>query len=125
MLKERAFTLFEVMMAMGIFGIAVVGMMMALNSGLDAAADARREQAVRAEMENRMAALETRAAGEYEHSMEVKSPPMVITESLRPERVTASDRAVLEGFWRATVVAKWKEGGAERVMQSSFLRYGR
>ncbi len=111
------------MMAMGIFGMAVVGMMVALNSALSAAAEARREQTVRAEMENRMAVLETRPLAVYDHSESVPSPPMEITESVRPERITASDRAVLEGFWRVTIVAKWREGGAERLMEASFLRY--
>lgn len=124
MRKNQAFTLFEVMMAMGIFGMAVVGMMVALNAALSAAAEARREQAVRAEIENRIAVLERRPLGVHERSEKLPSPPMEITESVRPEPITASDRARLEGFWRVRVVAKWREGGAERAMEASFLRYG-
>lgn len=122
MKTKRAFTLFEVLLALGIFGIAVVGMMAALNGTLDSAREARREQLVRQAIENRLAELEGGDIREGERVTGEKSPAITITESVRREPVH-SGRERLEGFWRIRVTAAWQDRGEWRSEEASVLRY--
>ena len=121
--SEKAFTLFEVMMALGVFGIAVIGMMMALNGALNAAREARIGQFVRTEMDNRLAQLEAERPQELERTVEAGSPKIAFVESIRRETVQGGNRTSLDGFWRIQVLARWQASGEKREEEASFLVY--
>lgn len=118
------FTLLEVLLALGIFGLAVVGMMEALNSALEAARDARLEQIARTQLENRLAILQGEPLRATERRVDQSEPRMTFTESIQPERIITPDRRTLDGLWRIKAAVQWKVGGEERREESSFLRYG-
>lgn len=124
MLKSAAFTLFEVLMAMGIFALVVIGAMAALNAALTAAREARIEQHARIQIENRLALLEGGPIQEIERVVETETPKMIFTETVKRENVVGQNSTVLNGFWRVRVVAKWKADNEERSMEASFLRFG-
>ncbi|MFZ4681534.1 MAG: PulJ/GspJ family protein [Terrimicrobiaceae bacterium] len=119
----RAFTLLEVLLAMGIFAISVLGMMTALNDTLNAASDARTGQRVRSELENRLAALEEEDLREMERVTELKSPAMTVKETIRREPVITRGRDQLAGFWRVSVKAEWMAGGERNSEEASILRF--
>lgn len=56
-LKNRSggFTLVEVMLALGVFAIAVVGLITALNTAIEAALEVRQRAVIRTELESRIA----------------------------------------------------------------------
>lgn len=123
MRRNQGFTLFEVLIALGIFGMVVIGMMMALDSTLAAAKEARQEQAVRTQIANRMALLEGEELKELERRIQIESPKMTFIETVQKEAAQGRDREVLDGFWRVTILAKWQVGGQAVQEQASFLRY--
>lgn len=110
-------------MAMGVFGIAVIGMMLALNGALDAARAARLDQFVRTEMDSRLAQLEALAPRELTRTVELDSPRITMVESVHREEVKKSDSTVLSGFWRVSVQARWHLGVENREETASFLVY--
>lgn len=122
-MKKQAFTLFEVLLALGIFAIAVLGMVGALNGVLNAAREARIEQRVRTEVENRLAAWEDGKLEVTDRVTRQTSPPLTLTESIRREAVVNDRREVLDGFWRIKVVATWTTDGEARSEESSIVRY--
>lgn len=124
MRKPAAFTLFEVLMAMGIFALVVIGAMAALNATLTAAREARIEQHARIQLENRLAVLEDGPLEEIERVVETKDPDMSFHETVKREDVVAPDYTVYSGFWRVRVVAKWKADNEERTEEATFLRFG-
>lgn len=121
---RKAFTLFEVLMALGVFGIAVIGMMMALNGALSAAREVRMSQLVRTELDNRIALLESEKPQDLDRTIEMSSPKITFVESIHPEPVTGASREVLTGFWRVQVLAKWQADGQPQEELASFLVYG-
>ncbi len=54
-LRTRAFTLFEVMLALGIFAIAIVGLVSVIDTAIGTALDVREKSRMRIEMESRLA----------------------------------------------------------------------
>lgn len=123
MAKRGAFTLLEVLIALGVFAIAVVGMMVALNSILVAAKEARFSEIVRHRLENHLAFLEAGPIKEVNRKVELDSPKMTITETVRREQVVNANRSVLEGFWRVTVVAEWVTDGVKQKEEATILRF--
>lgn len=123
MAKRGAFTLLEVLIALGVFAIAVVGMMVALNSILVAAKEARFSEIVRHRLENHLAFLEGGPIKEVNRKVELDSPKMTITETVRREQVVNANRTVLEGFWRVTVVAEWVTDGVKQKEEATILRF--
>lgn len=111
-------------MALGIFAMAVVGAMTALNAVLGAAREVRQSDAVRTQMENRVAVLEGEELKEMERTVKGGVMGIVFKESLRRENVTGKDGQILSGFWRATVIAQWGVGSAKGEEKAEFLRYG-
>lgn len=111
-------------MALGIFAMAVVGAMTALNAVLGSAREVRSSDAVRTQMENRLALLEGAELKEMERTVNGDGMGVVFKESLRREKVTATDGQILEGFWRASVIAQWGAGATKNEEKAEFLRYG-
>lgn len=121
--KRGAFTLLEVLIALGVFAIAIVGMMVALDSILRVAREARFHEIVRHRLENHLAFLEGGQVKEVNRKIELESPKMTITESVRREQVLNANRTVLEGFWRIKVVAEWEYEGVKDKEEASILRF--
>jgi prepilin-type N-terminal cleavage/methylation domain-containing protein len=53
--RQGGFTLFEVLIALGVFAIAVVGLITALNTAMQAAIEVRERSLLRAELESQLA----------------------------------------------------------------------
>lgn len=118
-----AFTLFEVLLALAIFGLAVIGMLGALNSALSSAREARLGQFARIQLESRLAILEGEPLRPTQRQVEQASPKMTFTESIQKEPITTASHETLDGFWRLKVVANWSASDGERKEEISFLRY--
>jgi prepilin-type N-terminal cleavage/methylation domain-containing protein len=115
------FTLFEVLIAVGIFAFAAMGLMMALDASLDGARSTQREADVRNGLENRLARYSSgplRAGEDDEEENGVQ-----YHAEIGREEVTKSDRTILRGFWRVRVTAKWSDSRGPQQWTLSHLLY--
>ena len=122
-MKSRAFTLIEVLIALGVFGFAVIGGLAALNTIMEMASETRFEGVVRQRLEDCVARIEAEPPGEISRVTDLTSPTMKITEECKPEQVIGSNRTILNGFWRVKIRAEWQQAGEPQTLEASFLRY--
>jgi len=108
-MRNRAFTLLEIMIALGVFAVAVTGLAVALQTGIEAALEARHRALVRIEMESRLSAA-------------LSTPPVfgvVVTEAkdnngIRIEQTTTpfaaknQENKELPGLWQIQITGFWK-----------------
>ena len=115
------FTLMEVLVAVAVFAFAVLGLLFALNVTTDAARETLRQQALRAELQNRLARLsvppynegrQTEATGGIRYTSEVAREP-----------IKAADLTLMDGYWRIRVLAEWKENGKNYEWDVSHLAF--
>ncbi len=72
---KKGFTIFEVIVALFVFAMAVVGLMIALDTAISTGRDIQRQIFLRREIENRMAVLEGGRVGDLNRVTESKNPP--------------------------------------------------
>ena len=119
--RRRAFTLIEVLMAVGIFAFAAMGLMVALGSTLDGAHQTQREADVRSGIANRLAGLSVGLLRPLSND-EVEDGVKYHSEVQR-EEVTNDAKTLLRGFWRLRVRAEWGAQGAPQTWEVSHLIY--
>jgi type II secretory pathway component PulJ len=117
--RRGAFTLLEVLTAMGIFSFAVLGLLHALNVAVDASRDVQRQKMIREQMENRLARLSLPPF--KPHSAKADENGVQYIEEIRPEQVKTRDLGLQNGYWRVTVDAEWKERGEPQRWEASHL----
>lgn len=113
-----AFTLLETVIALGILASAIMGLLITLNTSLEAAKALRREREIRNELENRLARLRVDARKEFRQEFPPDKMGVRYVEEIVPEKVIRSDHTVLEGYQRIRVIAKWYE---DEEREASFL----
>jgi len=116
---RRAFTLIEVLTAMGIFSFAVLGLLFALNVTVEASRDVQRQKVIRGEIESRLARMSLPPLKEF--SASVEQDGILYREEIRPESVKTQDLSLLPGYWRVRVLAEWKAGGQPQRWDVSHL----
>jgi len=122
--SASGFTLFEVLVALGLFAFAVVGLLAGIRAMADVADEARIASAVRQQMENRVAFMEVLRPADYEKTVTVDFPKMTITEEMFPESVSRGEgKEPLSRFWRVRIKARWEAAGHRGEDEASFLRY--
>lgn len=120
-LGRRGFTLLEVLVALGIFAMGVLGLMLALQATVQGATSVQRENEIRAQLESRLARLSVGPLQEFAEGTEFEGTSY--GEEVLREEVTNSEATVLNGFWRVRVVARWQQEGAEQEWVASHLVY--
>lgn len=121
--QRRAFSLVEVLVALGMFAFAVIGLLMAYNSSLNAAREVRRESQIRQLLEDRVAEWEGLNLEPTENRGDSRLPGVTLLESCQPHEFIGPDQTIYRGFWKITLTAEWQEGGSPQSMQAEFLRY--
>lgn len=120
-IRRGGFTLLEVLIAMGIFAFAAMGLMMALDASLDGARATQRETDVRNGLENRLARCSSGPLRDGADDEEENGVRYHIETSR--EEVTKSDRSILRGFWRIRVTAQWTDSRGPQEWSLSHLLY--
>ncbi|HEY5706883.1 MAG TPA: type II secretion system protein [Terrimicrobiaceae bacterium] len=122
--EVSGFTLFEVLVALGLFAFAVVGLLAGIRAMADVADEARIASAVRQQMESRVAFMEVLRPANYEKTITVDFPKMTITEQMLPETVSRGEgKQPLAGLWRVRIRARWEVSGRHGEDEASFLRH--
>ena len=115
------FTLFEVMIALGLFAFAILGLALALNKALDASLLRRRETAVRTGHENTLAELRLQPLQPGRQSTGKPDTTGVTyeTEVKVIDSLQSAEKEKLTGIYLVTVTARWKDmtGPEERRVQ--------
>ncbi len=117
--RRFAFTLVEVLAAMGIFCVAVLGLLYALNVTVDASRQTQRQKMIRAQLESRLARLSLPPLKEF--TAEAEENGIRYAEEIRREPQKNRTLGVLDGYWRVRVLAQWQEGGQPQQWDVSHL----
>lgn len=117
--SAAGFTLLEMLIALGIFAFAVIGLMMALEHTVDAARLTQREGAVRNGIENRLARLSVGRLRPLVNEETIGG--VTFFEKVDREEMRSIENVELPGFWRISVTAQWKDPAGEQKWEASHL----
>lgn len=119
--RERGFTLLEVLVALGIFAMGVIGLMLALEATIQGSSAVQRENEIRAQLESRLARLSVGPLQELADGEEFEGT--AYDAEVTREEVTNSEAEELDGFWKVRVVARWQQAGEEQEWAVGHLVY--
>lgn len=116
-MSRRGFTLFEVLIALGVFAIAVTGLAIGLQSAVEAALSARQRALARFVIESRLAAAMTDPPLDGKRTIDARANNGVAVEETF-ERIELQDTngQIIPGMWKLQVTAKFSaDGTTERA----------
>lgn len=126
-MKSGGFTLVEIIVALALFAMAVVGLAIALSGAVDASIVSRRDSELRQQMASRIDEASVLPLATLEQGVEAEPDPMGVTYSMKAERTdefrNISDEELTDLWW-VTVRAEWTEGREKQEWEERFLRYG-
>ena len=101
-----AFTLFEVLVALGVFAIAVTGLAMALDSAVQAAFEARERALARIMLESRLAAAMSDPPLNGRRVIEARDNNGIrVEETLDPFEAKTTNGTLIPGLWKLKITA--------------------
>jgi type II secretion system protein I len=113
------FTLFEVLIAMGVFAIAVTGLVMALDSAVQAAFEARERALSRMVLESRLAAAMIDPPLNGSRTIEARDNNGVrVEEKMEAFQAKATNDVLVTGLWKLSITADW---GGKRKESAEIL----
>lgn len=125
-MKTGGFTLLEVLVALGMFVLAVGGLSMALDRAFSANNVLRRDVEVRQQVESLIDQALAMPLDQLEQGKE-SGPDALGIEYFMGAEPTDEFRNMnneeLTGLWRVTVRAKWNEQGEKQEWTETFIRY--
>lgn len=111
-MNRRAFSLFEVMVALGVFAIAVTGLAIALQTTVDAALDARSRLLSRVVIESRLACAMADPPLDGRREIDGRTNNGIsVLETFEKAELKDTNGASLPGMWKLKVVAEPIMGG--------------
>ncbi len=124
-MKSAAFTLFEVLVALGVFVLAVGGLIAALGKTTEAAALLRDDAEIRRQMESWVDQSMTMPITMLAQGMESERDAMgaIYRLDAEPAEIHNRDNEELTGLWWITVRANWTDDGGKQEWRERFLRY--
>lgn len=125
-MRRNAFTLFEVLMALGMFVIAVGGLAVALDRAFAAANLLRREEEIRQQIESLVDESLFLPVSVLEEGREIGPDELGVRYAVSAEPTEEfrnMDDEILGGIWVVTVRAQWEERGQKQEWRESFLRF--
>lgn len=108
------FTLFEVLIALGVFAIAVTGLALALQSAVDAALTARQRALARLVIESRLSAAMTDPPLDGRREIDARTNNGIgVVETFEQEKIQTTNGTDLPGMWKLKVVAEFGRNGTK------------
>lgn len=106
--RAYAFTLFEVLIAMGVFALAFMGLAIALDSAISAGIETRDAANMRAELESRLAYCQAipPPPGAKRTIAAKENRGIAIEENMEPFLVKNEDGEELQNLWLLTIKAE-------------------
>ena len=125
-MKPHGFTLLEVLIALGMFVLAVGGLALALDRAFSASIILRRDDEIRQQIESLIDQAMVLPIDRLQQGIESGPDALGAKYSSFAEPVedlVNKDQETLGGIWKITVRAAWEEGGQEQEWKEEFLRY--
>jgi type II secretion system protein I len=117
-MKTKAFTLFEVLIALGVFAMAVTGLALALQSAVDAALNARSRMLARTMIESRLASAMANPPLDGRREINGRTNNgMHVLETFEQAEIQDTNSAILPGMWRLKVTAEPGRGGIKEMAE--------
>jgi len=115
-MTNRAFTLFEVLIALGVFALAVTGLAIALQSAVDASLMARQRAMSRVVIESRLAMAMSDPPLDGRREIEGSTNNgLHVLETFEQAEIQTTNGTLLPGMWTLKVTAD-RKGGASKEM---------
>ena len=106
-MTRRGFTLFEVLIALGVFAIAVTGLAIGLQSAVEAALSARQRALARFVIESRLAAAMTDPPLDGKRTIDGSANNGIsVVETFEQVELQDTNGQIIPGMWKLQVVAK-------------------
>lgn len=122
-MTNRAFTLFEVLIALGVFAIAVTGLAIALQSAVDASLMARQRALSRVVIESRLAMAMSDPPLDGRREIEARTNNGVhVLETFEQAEIQTTNGTLLPGMWTLKVTADWKGGAGKETAEILLYR---
>ena len=125
-MKQRGFTLLEVLIALGMFMLAVTGLALALDRAFSASILLRRDDEIRQQVESLVDQSMVLPIDTLQQGIESEPDALGVKYSTVAEPVedlVNRNQETLGGIWKITVRAAWEEGSQEQEWKEEFLRY--
>ena len=117
-MTNRAFTLFEVIIALGVFAISVTGLALALQSAVDAALMARQRAMARVVIESSLATAMSDPPTDGRREIEGRTNNGIhVLETLEQAEIKNTNGDLLPGMWTLKVSADWKGGAGKETAE--------
>ncbi len=116
--------MFEVLVALGVFAIAVTGLAIGLQSAVEAALSARQRALARLVIESRLAGAMTDPPLSGKREIDGRTNNGIsVVETFEPIELKDTNGQILPGMWKLQVVAELdRDGGKERAEILVFRR---
>ena len=118
------FTLFEAIIALGIFAIAFTGLIVALDTSVQAGIETRRVAAIRRELDNRLAycLVDPPIAGDSRITDATNNRGFQVEETLEPFEATNQDGNELSNLWLLKITVQSPDAITSTAETLLFLR---
>ncbi len=116
-MTSRGFTLFEVLVALGVFAIAVTGLAIGLQSAVEAALSARQRALARFVIESRLAAAMTDPPLDGKRTIDWSTNNGIsVVETFEQVELQDTNGQIIPGMWKLHVAAEF---GRERAKEQA------
>jgi len=113
-MNKKGFTLFEVLIALGVFAVAATGLALAIQSIVDAGLNVRGRMLARMIIESRLAAAMTDPPKDGRREIEGRTNNGIsVLETFEQTEIKNSDGSTLPGMWKLKVTAGPLPGGGK------------
>jgi prepilin-type N-terminal cleavage/methylation domain-containing protein len=120
-MNKRAFSLFEVLIALGVFAIAMTGLAIALESAIQAALEARERTFARLQLDSRLSACLADPPITGRRVIEARDNQGVrIEETMVPYEAKTTNNEVVPGLWKLKILADW---GGKKQEEAEIILY--
>jgi len=117
-MRNRAFTLFEVLIALGVFAVAVTGLALALQSAVDAALNARSRMLARTMIESRLASAMANPPLDGRREIDGRTNNGIhVLETFEQAEIRDTNNAILPSMWSLKVTAEPARGGTKEIAE--------
>ncbi len=107
-MTRRGFTLFEVLIALGVFAIAVTGLAIGLQSAVEAALSARQRALARFVIESRLAAAMTDPPMDGKRTIDGRTNNGIsVVETFEQVELQDTNGQIIPGMWKLQVAAEF------------------
>ncbi len=121
--QSRAFTLFEVMIALGIFMLVAVGSMNALGALVDSVRLSRQLSSARNRIDQVLSEARVIRLPTGRTVLDDEGDGFKITREVAPLLLANDDQESLQNMFKITVLCAWKQGEEERHEEAEIWIY--